>query len=961
MPVLLDKLLRAGEGKILRRLKRIAQQVNSIEDDFVDLSDADLRAETDKFKQRYADGESLDDLMYEAFAVVREAAKRTLGQRHYDVQIMGGAALHLGNIAEMRTGEGKTLTSALAAYLNALAGNGVHVVTTNDYLAKRDAAWMGRIYQFLGLKVDVIHPEIKAERRREAYLADITYGTNNEFGFDYLRDNMAWSLKDTVQRGHHFAIVDEVDSILIDEARTPLIISGPAEQNSKWFGEFAKIVPRLRRDVDYEVDEKKRTVGVLEAGVEKVEDLLGIDNLYDSANTTLVSFLNNAIKAKELYHKDKEYIVRDGEVLIVDEFTGRVLAGRRYNEGMHQAIEAKEKVKIKDENQTLAKITLQNYFRLYEKLAGMTGTAMTEANEFHQTYKLGVVPIPTNKPNARTDERDVVYKTEEAKFEAVVDDIVDCQERGQPVLIGTTSVEKSEMLSQMLRRKGVEHEVLNAKNHAREASIVARAGRKGAVTVATNMAGRGTDIMLGGNPDVIADEELQARGLNPLEAAEEYEAAWPEALEKAKQAVEAEHEEVVEAGGLYVLGTERHESRRIDNQLRGRSGRQGDPGQSRFYLSLQDDLMRLFNSARVEIIMQRLNIPDDQPIESGVVSKAIQSAQGQREQQHFEIRKDVLKYDEVLNLQRKVIYAERRKVLEGADLHEQVRSMIDDALSGYVAAATAEGDADDWDFDKLWKAFKQLYPIGFTIDDLLDEFDGDTTKLTTESITTKVLADAQAAYDRREEQLGAETMRELERQVVLSVLDRKWREHLYEMDYLQQGIGLRAMAQRDPLIEYQREGYDMFTAMLEAIKEESVGHLFNAEVKRRSEPAAPKLTAASAAAAARTAAGGVLTDAAAAPDTAAAGGTPAAEPAAAADDEDADTDTDDEIVVAGLSRSQPTRLNYTAPTVDGEGGVERHSETVEDDMEKVPRNAPCPCGSGKKFKRCHGDPKNRVS
>ncbi|MFC7327551.1 preprotein translocase subunit SecA [Marinactinospora rubrisoli] len=959
MPGILDKVLRAGEGKILRKLKKLKDQINSIEDDYVDLSDAELRELTDEYRQRHEDGESLDDLLPEAFATVREAAKRTLGQRHFDVQLMGGAALHLGNIAEMKTGEGKTLTSTLAVYLNALAGRGVHVVTTNDYLARRDAENMGRIYQFLGLEVGVIVPEMSQADRRRAYQADITYGTNNEFGFDYLRDNMALSIDDCVQREHYFAIVDEVDSILIDEARTPLIISGPAEQNSRWYAEFAKIAPRLRRDVDYEVDEKKRTVGITESGVEKVEDWLGIENLYESVNTPLISFLNNSLKAKELYRRDKEYIVKDGEVLIVDEFTGRVLRGRRYNEGMHQAIEAKEKVRIKDENQTLAKVTLQNYFRLYEKLAGMTGTASTEAAEFNQTYDIGVVPIPTNKPMIRSDERDVVYKSEDAKFAAVVDDIAECYEKGQPVLVGTTSVEKSELLSKLLKRRGVAHQVLNAKNHAREAAIVARAGKLKAVTVATNMAGRGTDIMLGGNPDFIADEELQARGLSPLETPEEYEKAWPEALEKARKEVENEHDQVVEAGGLYVLGTERHESRRIDNQLRGRSGRQGDPGQSRFYLSLQDDLMRLFNSARVEIIMDRLNIPDDQPIESGVVSKAIQSAQGQVEQQNFEIRKNVLKYDEVLNRQRKVVYAERRKVLEGADLKEQVQSMIDDVLEGYVRVATAEGDPEDWDLDRLWKAFKQVYPISFSSDDLIEENGGELGTLTPDIINQRVSEDAQAAYERREEELGADTMREVERRVILQVMDRKWREHLYEMDYLQEGIGLRAMAQRNPLIEYQREGYDMFQEMLEGIKEESVGFLFNVEVQVKGRPAAEAgaLTAASAAATATA----VPTEAAPAaaatvePEEAVQEPEEVAEPAEAEPVEAAEHRPD--VVVPGFGAGRPSHLQYSAPAEDGT--VERHSETTDDEFGDVPRNAPCPCGSGKKFKKCHGDPASR--
>src|SRR6516164_8449417 len=840
VPQIIDRVLRAGEGATLRRLRRIADQVNTIEEDFAPLSDAELRAMTDQFRERLDAGETLDELLPEAFATVREAARRTLGQRHFDVQIMGGAALHGGNIAEMRTGEGKTLVATLPSYLNALAGQGVHVVTVNDYLAKRDAEWMGRIHRFLGLEVGVILTQMTPAERRVQYAADITYGTNNEFGFDYLRDNMAWSIDDCVQRGHHYAIVDEVDSILIDEARTPLIISGPAEQSARWYVEFAKIAPRLRRgedgEGDYEVDEKKKTVGILEPGVEKVEDWLGIDNLYDPVNTPLVSFLNNSIKAKELYKKDKDYVVMNGEILIVDEFTGRILHGRRYNEGMHQAIEAKEGVAIKDENQTLATITLQNYFRLYDKLAGMTGTAITEANEFHSIYKLGVVPIPTNKPMIRDDQADVIYQTAQNKFEACVEDIAERHQAGQPVLVGTTSVEKSEILSKMLKRRGVPHEVLNAKYHEREATIVAQAGRSGAVTVATNMAGRGTDIMLGGNPEFIADIELHQRGLSPSETPEDYEMAWPEAVAKAKRAVAEEHEEVVEAGGLYVLGTERHESRRIDNQLRGRSGRQGDPGESRFYLSLEDDLMRMFNSERVGAIMERLNIPPDVPVESKVVTRAIRSAQTQVEQQNFEIRKDVLKYDDVMNRQRQVIYGERHKVLEGADLHEQIGEMLDEVVAGYVAGETSEGYPEEWDLDKLWRAFRQLYPVSVTVDDVIEEAGGDRAGLTGEFITEAMIADAQDAYQRREQEFGSEVMREVERRVILSVLDRKWREHLYEMDYLREGIGLRGYGQRDPLIEYQREGYDMFGAMMEGIKEESVGLLFNLEVQVQENP-----------------------------------------------------------------------------------------------------------------------------
>ncbi len=840
MPAIIDSVLRAGEGKTLRKLKAIVSQVNSIEDDFKSMTDAELRAMTDELRQRYEDGQTLDELLPEAFATVREAATRVLGQRHFDVQLMGGAALHMGNIAEMRTGEGKTLTAVLPSYLNALSGRGVHVVTVNDYLAKYHAEWMGRIHRFLGLEVGVILANMEPDERRRQYAADVTYGTNNEFGFDYLRDNMAWGLEECVQRGHPFGIVDEVDSILIDEARTPLIISGPVDENSIWYQTFARIAPRLRRgedgEGDYEVDEKKRTVGISESGVTKVEDELGIDNLYEHINTPLISFLNNAIKAKELYHKDKDYVVMNGEVLIVDEFTGRILHGRRWSEGMHQAVEAKEGVEIKDENQTLATITLQNYFRLYEKLSGMTGTAMTEANEFHQTYQLGVVPIPTNMPMIRADQPDLVFQSEEAKWEAVVEDIVERHENGQPVLVGTVSVEKSELVSRQLKRRGVPHEVLNAKYHEREAAIIAQAGHKGAVTVATNMAGRGTDIMLGGNPEFLADIELHQRGLSPVDTPEDYEAAWSAAVEKSRKAVADEHGEVVAAGGLYVLGTERHESRRIDNQLRGRSGRQGDPGESRFYLSLADELMVRFNGDKIAHLMQMLKTPPEMPLESKNVSRAIRSAQHNVEQLNFEIRKDVLKYDDVMNRQRKVVYSERRAVLEGADLTGQISGMIDDVVDGYVNGETATGFAEEWDLDKLWRALRQLYPISITVDELVEQAGGDRTHLTREFIAETVKADAHAAYERRTEELTPEVMRDVERRVVLSVLDRKWREHLYEMDYLREGVSLRGYGQRDPLIEYQREGYDMFTAMMDGIKEESVLNLFNLQVQVQADP-----------------------------------------------------------------------------------------------------------------------------
>ncbi|MCX8562569.1 preprotein translocase subunit SecA [Mycolicibacterium mucogenicum] len=838
---MLSKLLRIGEGRMVKRLQKVADYVNTLSDDVEKLSDDELRGKTDEFKKRIADGESLDDLLPEAFAVAREAAWRVLDQRHFDVQVMGGAALHYGNVAEMKTGEGKTLTCVLPAYLNALSGKGVHVVTVNDYLAKRDSEWMGRVHRFLGLDVGVILSQLTPEERRAAYAADITYGTNNEFGFDYLRDNMAHSVEDMVQRGHNFAIVDEVDSILIDEARTPLIISGPADGASNWYTEFARIAPLMEKDVHYEVDIRKRTIGVHEAGVEFVENQLGIDNLYEAANSPLVSYLNNAIKAKELFQRDKDYIVRDGEVVIVDEFTGRVLVGRRYNEGMHQAIEAKEHVEIKAENQTLATITLQNYFRLYDKLSGMTGTAETEAAELHEIYKLGVVQIPTNREMIRQDQSDLIYKTEEAKYIAVVDDVQERYEKGQPVLIGTTSVERSEYLSKQFTKRRIPHNVLNAKYHEKEASIIAEAGRLKAVTVATNMAGRGTDIVLGGNVDFIADARLRKRGLDPVETPEEYEAAWHEELPKVKQLVEEEAKKVREVGGLYVLGTERHESRRIDNQLRGRSGRQGDPGESRFFLSLSDELMRRFNGATLEALLTRLNLPDDVPIEAKMVTRAIKSAQTQVEQQNFEVRKNVLKYDEVMNQQRKVIYRERKAILEGEDVQETAHKMLVDVITAYVDGATAEGYAEDWDLAKLWDALKTLYPVGLDYHDLIDsDAVGEPGELTQDELREALIADAEKAYAKREADLeaiaGPGAMRQLERSVLLNVIDRKWREHLYEMDYLKEGIGLRAMAQRDPLVEYQREGFDMFTGMLEGLKEESVGFLFNVQVEAQQAP-----------------------------------------------------------------------------------------------------------------------------
>lgn len=967
MSKIVEKLLRAGEGRILKKLHGIAAQVNSIEEDFAALTDAELRAETDVFRKRLADGETLDDLLPEAFAAVREASKRTLGKRHFDVQLMGGAALHLGNVAEMKTGEGKTLVATLPSYLNALEGKGVHVVTVNDYLAEYQSELMGRVHRMLGLETGVILASMTPEQRRVEYAKDITYGTNNEFGFDYLRDNMAWSVDELVQRGHNFAIVDEVDSILIDEARTPLIISGPADAATKWYTEFSKIVQRLTRgelesgEGDYEVDEKKKTVGVLEAGIAKVEDYLGIDNLYESVNTPLIGYLNNAIKAKELFKRDKDYVNMNGEILIVDEHTGRMLAGRRYNEGMHQAIEAKEGVEIQNENQTLATITLQNYFRMYDTLSGMTGTAQTEAAELNSIYKLGVVPIPTNRPMVRKDQADLVYRTEEAKFSAVVDDISERYAEGQPVLVGTVSVEKSEYLSDQLRRKGVPHEVLNAKQHEREAAIVAQAGRKGAVTVATNMAGRGTDIMLGGNPEFMAVATLKQQGLDPVETPEEYEAAWDEALAKAEEAVKAEHDEVTGLGGLYVLGTERHESRRIDNQLRGRSGRQGDPGESRFYLSLQDDLMRLFNAAMVDRFMTTAKMEDDVPIESKMVSRSIQSAQGQVEGRNFEIRKNVLKYDDVLNRQRTVIYDERRRVLEGEDLHEQIRHFINDVVGGYVDAETAEGFSDDWDLDRLWTALKTLYPVSVT-PEAVQEAEGGS--LTADTLREYITSDAHHAYDEREEQLGEEVMREVERRVVLSVLDRKWREHLYEMDYLQEGIGLRAMAQRDPLVEYQREGFQLFEAMNESIKEESVGYLFNVQVDvdqpQAEAPAVQPVSVSDMLAGSGLSSAAIEVDEPVDVSAVSGNGGQAADADLVPAESAAAVDKHPTFRAKGLEQPErrPQQLQYSAPSETGDvehRAVGSAGDTLtEDQLKGVSRNGPCPCGSGKKFKMCHG-------
>ena len=865
-----------GGGDAWRKpLDAVVAAVNGLESATQSLSDEALTAKTTEFRRRLADGETLDDIEAEAFAVVRETAQRVLGQRHYDVQIIGAAAMHRGMIAEMRTGEGKTLVSTMPVYLNALAGGGVHVVTVNDYLASRDAEWMGGIHRFLGLEIGIIQTGDDPRTRRPAYEADVTYGTNNEFGFDYLRDNMAMRTEDLVQRGHHYAIVDEVDSILVDEARTPLIISGRVGDTAKWYRDFAGIVERLRRDEHYEVDEAKRQVLTTEEGVTRVEEILNVENLYDYAAVDFVHHLEQALRAKELYHPDVEYIIDSGEVKIVDEFTGRVLEGRRYSEGLHQAIEAKENVKIKEENQTLATITLQNYFRMYNKLAGMTGTALTEAAEFSQIYGLEVAEIPTNQPVARIDQPDVVYKTEDAKFDSLVEDIVERNEIGQPVLVGTVSIEKSEKLSNVLRRRGVRHEVLNAKQHAREAEIIAQAGRPGAVTVATNMAGRGVDIALGGNAEALAKAAVAKRASELAD--EQYEAALEAAIEEFDDQIEPARQAVLEAGGLYVLGTERHESRRIDNQLRGRSGRQGDPGESRFYLSLEDELMRRFASDRVEAIMDRLKIPDDVPIEAKMVSKAVERAQGQVESRNFEIRKNVLKYDEVMNRQREVIYAWRNGILRSAESRELVMEWIDEALRDAAYDAVGDGTApSSWDWDEIEKELSIIYPTTLSTASL-DTAGGSSV----EALGDAAVDDAIEVYEKREAEFGPDVLRAIERRVILSIIDNKWREHLAEMDYLRSGIGLRAMGQRDPLTEYQREGYDMFADLVLAVKRDALRYLFHVEVAEAAPaPQRPKVV-----------------------------------------------------------------------TTNAAGGGTRQAAST-----KVGRNAPCPCGSGIKAKKCANTP-----
>ncbi len=1025
--MVLDKLLRLGEGRRAKKLQKIVDAVLDLEDEVGALSDAELQAKTAEFRERLADGETLDDLQVEAFAVVREAAWRVLHQRPYPVQVFGGCALHAGMIAEMKTGEGKTLTSTMPVYLNALAGDGVHLVTVNEYLAKRDAEWMGRVHTFLGLTVGSIFSQQPRESKKVAYDADITYGTTNEFGFDYLRDNMAWEQRMQVQRGHHFALIDEVDSILVDEARTPLIISGPAEQSAQWYQIFARrVAPNLKKGEDlgngettgdYVADEAKRTVAITEEGVKKVEQLLGMDNLYESVNTPLIQHLNNSLKAKELFKRDREYIVADGEVKIVDEHTGRVLEGRRYSEGLHQAIEAKEGVAVKDENQTLATVTLQNYYRTYDKLAGMTGTAKSEEVEFKEIYELDVVQVPTNMPLIRDDRSDLIYKTELAKFQAVVDDIAERHQKGQPVLVGTTSVEKSEIVSNMLKKLGVPHNVLNAKNHAREAHVVAQAGRIGAVTVATNMAGRGTDIILGGNHEEMAKDEVNKLAEDATD--EEKQTVYLEALDRFEEQTREDRETVRQLGGLLVIGTERHESRRIDDQLRGRSGRQGDPGESRFFLSLEDDLMRLFNASAVERIMTRLNIPEDVPIEHKWVTRAVANAQRQVESRNFDIRKNVLKYDDVLNEQRKVVYGQRQRLIENE--HEQVDELaqkyLDDVISGAVNAFCPEGVfPEEWDLDSLRLHLEQVYDCGFDFSSV------DLETVDREGLVDALIEDAGAAYDRREAEVGGhEVMREVERRVILSVVDRKWREHLYEMDALRDGIGLRAVGQRDPLVEYQREAYDSFVGMMESVKDESVTYFFRLPVRQEGEggdgpggqPAQPQAPGGQgggggiqvdAGSAAQTATGAqgqaaqrrsetpaeapspqapAAAAAAPAPATEAPSGNGSsgqdAEAPDAADGDAAAGDTGGEPAIRWEQPKQAQNLKYSSAentksasysvSAGGSADVEHrddgttvrqvsgggtYKKDATDEYANVGRNDPCPCGSELKFKRCHG-------
>ncbi len=944
------KILRTGEGKKNKALEALVPLVNSLEDEIRALPDEELQAKTPEFRQRLEQGEDLDDLLIEAFAVVREASRRVIGQRHYDVQLMGGAALHFGWVAEMKTGEGKTLVSTLPVYLNGLTSKGVHVVTVNDYLASRDSEWMGAIHEWLGLTVGLVIPSERDPNHKQAqYACDITYGTNNELGFDYLRDNMVLGQSQKVQRGHTYCIVDEVDSILVDEARTPLIISGRLADAAQTYYKFASIVRGLHRDTDYEVDEEKRLVVPTEDGIHSVEAALGVENLYDWSQVNYIHQLNAALRAKELYQRDKDYVVLKGEVKIVDEFTGRILEGRRWSDGLHQAVEAKEGVRINEENQTLATVTLQNYFRLYDKLAGMTGTAQTEAAELHGTYGLEVVSIPTNEEVVRADRPDVIYRTDDAKFDAVVEDIAQRHEAGQPVLIGTISVEKSEKLAGLLNRRGIKHEVLNAKQHFREAEIIAQAGKLGSVTVATNMAGRGVDIILGGNPENMAHREVVAQGLDP--EAEQGQALYDDLLEKFKPICEAEGVEVCDKGGLYVLGTERHESRRIDNQLRGRSGRQGDPGESRFYLSLEDDLLRIFATGAMNWVMSR-SMPDDIPIESKMVTKAVERAQATVEQKNAETRKNVLKYDEVMNQQRKVIYSRRDQILAGADMRAEAEEYITEAVDAELETYCADTDLALWDIEGLHTEVKSLWPTQLAMDDLLDSAGQ-------QNLPELLLEDAKEVVAERASEIGEEMFAAVEREVMLRIIDQRWREHLYEMDYLKEGIHLRAMGQKDPLTEWQREGFDMFGQMLKETARDYVRTIMHVSLA----PAPPEPF--SAKTAGRRGAGGTgggrgreIGNVAGA-GVSSNGVTVGNGRVGDADYSESADQPVGELVSVGAANAAPRQAPARPPqanTANAPRIIEEAAGTYrKSDWDRTPRNAPCPCGSGKKFKQCHGN------
>ncbi len=923
---LFDKILKAGDGKRLKTIQSVVAPVNALEPEIEALSDAQLQAKTVEFRERLDNGATLDDLVVEAFAVTREAAKRVFGQRHYDVQLMGGAALHFGWVAEMKTGEGKTLVSTLPVYLNALGGEGVHQITVNEYLASRDAEWMGSLHKWLGLTVGLVVPGMQQGPNKKAqYDADITYGTNNEFGFDYLRDNMARSRDGMVQRGQNYAIVDEIDSILIDEARTPLIISGKVKGAADLYDRFSQIAGRLRRDEDYEVDEEKRLVTVTEEGVNTVEAALGIENLYDGVQGDLVHHLNQALRAKELFKRDKDYLIADGEVKIVDEFTGRVLDGRRWSDGLHQAVESKEGVAIKDEQQTMATVTLQNYFRLYEKLSGMTGTAQSDAAELETTYSLPVVPIPTNKPILRLDEADFIYKNEDGKYDAIVADVVQRVEKGQPILVGTASVEKSEKISRLFDERKISHEVLNAKQHFREADIVAQAGAPGAVTVATNMAGRGVDIVLGGNAEKLSERDTKAEGFEL--GTEEGDAYYEKRMHYWEPICAEKRAQVMEAGGLYVLATERHESRRIDNQLRGRSGRQGEPGESRFYLSLDDDLMRIFASGALSGVMDRA-MPDDQPIESKMVSKSVERAQTTVEQRNAEQRKNVLKYDEVFNQQRKIIYGRRFQLMDQGDLREDTIDAIGSTAEGLVATHCPEKLDDTWDIDGLIADTKQFWPTEFTEEDLYGADD-------LEELSEMLTNEAIELYEAREAEMTPEIMRQVENQIMLQLIDQRWREHLTEMDQLRQGIGLRAMGQRDPLTEFQREGFDMFSGMMSALQNDFVRYIMHVQMVQKTPP--PEESKAPEASVPQAPAGTVgVRQAASSVGPVKAEGLNAAVPTATdMQAQKADVDAPSE----SAQPAEPERVN---------------KPKVNDEWANTGRNEPCPCGSGKKFKKCHG-------